>query len=366
MKKPTLEKIHGCVSRAAQGPCEDVVEYAEGFYTNLEKETDILEEDKQEIDYFLQGLFNDIQNRYLTFDYTDLCSDIQFTSMYIQAWINEEHPELLNPKSSNNADDENLIDAEIKARRKAAESMWAKLLTLASKLTPPIVDDLFGIRYIILNPKNGIRIACIFAQKIFNILCNYNRQDRYEFLEFIKQFDHSTQTRIKKVLSLPLQLKVIRRSDDPSLFKACNFDYKFELPTNEERKILENFKDFTKFYFDPKKNGYQSIHFVLEVCATSYYLPGAKIEFQFRTKKMDDYANKVIPKNHKERVEEAIKKALHLTNEEVASSNIRDFSGYENSESDADGVFFAKVLYARRSNEKNFRRGTYNRSRINK
>lgn len=357
MKKNTLETIHTCIVRAAQEPCEDAVEYLEHFYTNLEMETDILTEDRQVIDYFLQGLYNDIQNRYLTFDYTDLCSDIQFVSMYIQAWINEKHPELLKLEENDG------IDSESKARRKSVESMCAKLLTLSSKLTPPIVDDLFGIRYIILNPKNGIRIACILAQKIFNILCNYNRQDRNEFLEFIKQFDYSTQIRIKKVLALPLQLKVIRRSDDPSLFKASNFDHKFELPTNEDRKILENFKNFMKFYFDPKENGYQSIHFVLEVCATSHYLPGAKIEFQFRTKKMDDYANKVIPKNHKERVEESIKKALHLSKEEIESSKIRDFSGYESPEADADGIFFAKILYARRCNKKHFNRGRYNRSK---
>ena len=357
MKKETLDFIRNSFVQSMQIPCRDVPDIEQLLVHFLEI-GNIPEEDLSRIDFFLAGLRDSINTRKQTMDYTELCADIMHTTVYIIIWINEFHPEWLEKK-----DEDEGLDVHLSSRRKALDSELPKRLEKADKLVPPNIDDMFGIRYVISNPQNAIFLSCVLAQKIFNILCNFSRKDRENFIEFVKsEFNIATQARIFRVLEIPFQLKEIHRSDSPEDFQPEKFEeYHFELPTDADRKILINFSNYMKFYFDPKKNGYQSIHFVLEIPSASKDMPGAKIEIQFRTEKMDYYANNVIGKSHKDKVEQ-YKKYFRLSNAEIALSRIRAFFGYP-VYNDLDGIHNSKQFYSRRINRQSYQYSTYNKQK---
>ena len=363
MKKETLEKIREAFVKATQVPCRDNLEL-ERCFLELLSQAKTPEEDIPRMDFFLSGLRSSISSREQTMDYIELCTDIMYVTVHIIIWTNEKHSEWLEGKDAGEG-----IDAIVFSRCKAVISEMLKMLEKADNLVPPIIDDLFGIRYVISNPENGIFLACILAQKIFNVLCCYSRKDRADFIEFIKEnFNMSTQERIFRVLEIPFQLKEIRRTDSPDEFDLSKIKdwpkllkYKVELPTDEDRKILENFVDFMKFYFDPKSNLYQSLHFVLVIPSSSEDMPGAKIEIQFRTENMDYYANNIIAKSHKGKVAQ-YKKYFRLTLLEIATSKIRAFFGYS-VENDLDGIYNPKKFYNRRINSQSFAKAFYNRKK---
>lgn len=354
MKKETLEFIRNSFVKAMQMPCRDNPDI-EQHLLELLSIAEIAEEDIPKMDFFLTGLSNSISIREQTMDYTELCADIMHTTVYIIIWINEFHPEWLEEKDNREG-----LDVLLSSRRKALDSELPKRLEKADKLMPPNIDDMFGIRYVVSNPQNSVFLCCILAQKVFNILCNFSRKEREDFVEFIKNnFNTATQTRISRILEIPFQLKEIRRSDSPKDFNPEKFEeYNFELPTEADRKILRNFSNYMKFYFDPKKNGYQSIHFVLEIPSSSKDMPGAKIEVQFRTEKMDYYANNVIGKSHKDKVEQ-YKKYFRLSRAEVTLNRIRAFFGYS-VYNDLDGLHNPKQFYSRRINRQSYQKSTYN------
>ena len=356
MKKETLEFIRNSFVTAMQMPCKDIPDIEQQLVELLEI-AEIPDEDIPKMDFFLAGLRDSISTRAQTMDYTELCADIMHATVYIIIWINEFHPEFLDGKDMNEG-----LDVHLSSRRKALDSELPKRLEKADKLVPPNIDDMFGIRYVISNPQNSIFLSCVLAQKIFNILCNFSRKDRESFVEFIKnEFNIATQARILRVLEIPFQLKEIRRSDSPEDFRPEKFEeYHFELPTDTDRKILKNFGNYMKFYFDPKKNGYQSIHFVLEIPSASKDMPGAKIEIQFRTENMDYYANNIIGKSHKDKVE-LYKKFFRLSKAEVVLNRIRAFFGYS-VYNDLDGLHNPKQFYSRRINRQSYEKSTYNRN----
>lgn len=353
MKQKTLELIRNSFVRALQTPCKDNPDI-ERYLLSLLSKAEILEEDISKMDFFLVGLQDSIHIREQTMDYTELCADIMHATVYIIIWINEHHPDWLKDKQEG-------LDVCLSSRRKALESELPKRLEKADKLVPPNIDDMFGIRYIVCNPQNGIFLCCILAQKVFNILCNFSRKERDDFVEFIKNnFNEATQSRISRVLEIPFQLKEIHRSDSPEEFDPKNFEeFDFEIPKESDRKILRNFENYMKFYFDPKKNGYQSIHFVLEIPSSSKSMPGAKIEIQFRTEKMDYYANNVISKAHKDKVSK-YKRYFHLSKAETARNRIRAFFGYS-VYNDLDGLHNAKLFYSRRINRQSYLKSSYNK-----
>ena len=261
MKKETLEFIRNSFVKAMQIPCRDNPDI-ERHLLELLSSAEISEEDVPKMDFFLTGISNSISIREQTMDYTELCADIMHTTIYIIIWINEFHSEWLDGKDYYEG-----LDVLLSSRRKALDSELPKRLEKADKLMPPNIDDMFGIRYVVSNPQNSVFLCCILAQKVFNILCNFSRKEKEDFVEFIKnKFNASTQARISRILEIPFQLKEIHRSDSPEEFQPEKFEeYHFELPTDADRKILKNFSNYMKFYFDPKKNGYQSIHFVVKV-----------------------------------------------------------------------------------------------------
>ena len=360
MQKETLELIRKDFVRAYQQPCDDIPDLEKEFLEYLSQEV-ILEADISKMDFFLNGLRASINAREQTMDFTELAADIMHVTVHIIIWINEQHSHWLN-----GADEGKGIDAIVSSRRKALDSELVKRLEKADNLMPTNIDDLFGIRYVICNPNGGIHICCVLAQKIFNILCNYSRKDREDFIEFVKStFNKSTQSRIFRVLEIPFQLKEIKRSDSPEEFSLSKLSelprfsrYMFDLPTQKDRDLLKNFLDYMKFYFDPKKNGYQSLHFVLEIPASSEDMPGAKIEIQFRTENMDHFANNIIAKSHKGKVS-SYKKYFRLSRIDMLHNNLRAFFDYS-VENDLDGIHNSKKFYNRRINQQSFKKATYN------
>ncbi len=339
MQQKTFDQIHDAYAEASKVSCINAVEVAEKLLQILD-DTSISQEDNQAMDYFLDKVSKSIRARLLTFQSTNICTEILHTTMYIVAWVNKKFKKE--------------IDANITARRKSLESELAKALDLSDHLVPTQIKDRFGIRFILLNKNNSITLSCYLARKILNVLCSLNRNDRKDFLEYIEEFDLETQKRIKKLLDIPFVIEPLVRTDK----KPFNPEEhpEIDLPTAEDRDMLAQFVGSMKFYFDPKWNGYQSIHFILGIDNNSEIMPGFQIELQFRTWKMHTFAENDINASHEAHKEGVAdySKIFCLTDEEIANADICAFNSYKDTENDLDGIHFPKVFYNRRMNNISF------------
>ena len=321
--------IHTSYVAAAHKSSINSVEVEENLFAILDKLTFVAESDTVILDYFLDKLSKSIIARKQTFVATNMCTDILHVCMYITAWLNEKYDAEL--------------DVNILARRKALESELAKMLKLADAFDPTQIMDRFGIRFVL---DQGISKCCFLLTKIVNVLCNLNRQDRRDFLEYLKKFDDYTQYRIQKILDIPMSLEPLTRKG------GLNFDPNeypdIELPTQEDWEIVKHLSGNMKYYFDPKWNGYQSIHIILSVPC----IPGFVIEIQFRTWKMDMHAENDINASHDLHKDEVkpYTQLFTLSKEELSATNIRFFNSYKNTQNDKDGIHHAKVFYNRRMN----------------
>lgn len=340
MQEKTFEKIHEAYSKATQIPCRLNPVAVEKELVRILSDMNIPDEDIQRIDYFLDKVEKSIQARKLTFKSTNLCTELLHTAMYIVIWANEQFNQE--------------IDTNIIARRKSLESELAKELDLSDHLVPTQIKDRFGIRFVILNDDDAMSICCFLATKLLNVLCSLNRCDRKNFLTYIEKFDEDTQRRITKLLDIPFTLEPLDRADTKKFVPEEHPEV--ELPTEENREMVAHFKGSMKFYFDPKWNGYQSMHFILAIDTMSKILPGFQIELQFRTWKMHEYAENNIDASHdahKEGVADYAK-IFTLSKEELSQCSIRAFKSYKDSENDLDGIHFPKIFYNRRMNPESF------------
>lgn len=343
MQQTTLDLIHDAYVTATKLSCINAVEVEENLMRILDT-TFFDPEDVPKVDYFLDKVFKSILARRLTFQSTNLCTEVLHTAMYIVAWVNQEFKKE--------------IDANITARRKALESELSKELELADNLNPTQIKDRFGIRFILLNKENGISLSCFLAKKIINILCSLNRTDRKDFLEYIENFDEDTKQRIKKLLDIPFVIEPLTRTD---LLKKSNpkssYPEDIEFPSRDDLAMMEQFNGSMKFYYYPPKwNGYQSIHFILGIDNNSEIMPGFQIELQFRTWKMHRFAENDINASHdahKQGVADYTK-VFTLSEEEIAQANICGFNSYKDTENDVDGIHYPKVFYNRRMNNISF------------
>lgn len=341
MQQKTLDQIHDAYAKSAMISCINPVEIEEKLISLLD-DTIVLSEDIPAMDYFLDKVSKSIRARKLTFQATNVCTEILHTTMYIVAWVNRKF--------------KREIDVNITARRKSLESELAKELELANQLVPTQIKDRFGIRFVLLNHFNGINLSCFLATKILNILCSLNMNDRRSFLEYIEQFDEYTKQRIKKLLDIPFVIEPLVRSDKKPFVPSEHPD--IELPTKVDTAMMAQFIGSMKYYYDPPKwNGYQSIHFILCIDNSSEIMPGFQIELQFRTWKMHKFAENDINASHdahKEGVADYTK-VFTLTEEELSRCNICGFNSYKDTENDLDGVHFPKVFYNRRMNNISFK-----------
>ncbi|MBO5397796.1 MAG: hypothetical protein J6A36_02530 [Clostridia bacterium] len=335
MQKKTLQQIHEAYVEATKASSINALEVEENLSRILDT-NQYLADDLQAMDYFIDKLEKSIRARKMTFQSTNVCVEILHTTMYIVAWVNKQFGME--------------IDTNITARRKSLESELTKALDLADHLVPTQVKDRFGIRFVLLNGENGIRLSTFLATKILNVLCSIKRSDRSDFLEYIKQFDDYTQERIRKLLQLPFTLENLSRHDTKPFVPEKYPDV--ELPTEEDRSMVEAFKGCIKFYYDPKWNGYQSIHFILSIDNTSEIMPGLQVELQFRTWKMHQFAENDINASHDAHKGNVANyaKVFTLSEEELNNTGIRAFNSYKDVENDLDGIHFPKVFYNRRMN----------------
>lgn len=355
MTQELAEAIHRAYVEATHLTNINVVQ----IERHLRKETDEIkcgcDQDQVILNCFKDKLDSCIKAREFTFDVTELTEAIQRVCLYIVRWLNRE--------CSMN------IDVETTARRKAIESELAKALSLADADDISPLMDLFGIR--IINHE-GIHDLCILTVKIINILCKPNHPDRKAFIAYAEQnFNELQKSIIKYVLSLPFELIPVTRKDNfettfvPSQFPDIElptqedlevlkslFGPEIEFPTLEDLEVLKPLFGIVKNYLFPKKNGYQSIHAILALSANSPELAGVKIEFQFRTWQMDNYAENNINASHdvhKDRVKQ-YEKIFTLSKKEQKRANIRFFNNYQNVHNDQDGIHHAKVFACRRMN----------------
>lgn len=356
MTEATQKLIHEAYVKAVSSnkgqPNINAVAIAKNLVANIEqmyREGAFPVEDISVIDLFLDKVSRGIRARKLTLPATTLCTELLHTAMYIVAWLNEKSKEET-PQTPLD------IDVNITARRKSAESELAKELELSDKLCVSQIMDRFGIRFILMNPVNGINRSCVLANKVLNIICSLNRKERSEFIEYVNKLDELNQLRIKHLLDIPFIIEPITRTDDKNDFKPAEHP-DIDLPTEEDRKLVEHFNGNMKFYFDPKKNGYQSIHFVLGIENNSDVMPGFQIELQFRTWKMHQFAENDIKASHDAHKEGVADYAaiFHLSDEELANASILGFNSYKDPENDLDGIHFAKGFYNRRINRVSFR-----------
>jgi len=323
--------IHNSYAFSAQQSSINAVEVEENLLQVLNT-IQLSDKDELILDYFLDKLSKSILARGgdKTFQSTNICTDILHICMYIVAWLNEKY--------------QAEIDVNITARRKALESELAKMLSLADKLDPTQIMDRFGIRFVL---DSGINKCCFLLTKIVNVLCNLNRQDRREFLEYLKKFDDYTQYRIQKILEMPMTLEPLSRKGSKKEFDPKKYP-DIELPTAEDWDMVKHLSGNMKYYFEPKWNGYQSIHIILAVGS----LPGLVIEIQFRTWLMDQHAENDINASHDLHKDEVkpYTQIFTLSKEELKKTRIRFFNSYRNEQNDKDGIHFPKGFYDRRMN----------------
>lgn len=309
---------------------------------NLRKELESLDNvelsisDAVTVDYFIDKLDKSIMARKQTRQMIKLVKSLLHTSELIIKWMNFEGYSL---------------DCIILARIKSLVSELAKMLCLADKHDPTQILDRFGIRFVL---ENDITDICHFVVKFVNIVCHLNRQDIANFMAFIQSaddIDEADVCRVKNLLNVPFSLMPVARKDDENEFDHNKYP-SIVLPTEDDYKIVEHLGGNMKFYFKPKKNGYQSIHIILEVEPSSPKLPGFQIEVQFRTQKMDDFAENNINASHtlhKKQFQEYLD-LFTLSEEELKDANIRFFRSYKGEHDDQDGIFYAKKFYNQRVN----------------
>lgn len=325
MKSETYRKLQQAIVASTRVPANTIID----VYRNLIYQINSTSFDKADIDtieLFKKGLDESIKNRVLERDYCAIMRDISAFSSLLAEYLG-------------------FIFLKIFMREKSAYGSEApKLLYTAVEKSEYIIDDLYGIRFITMDRTDAIHKTCVYVLNFLNILCNRSKLEKDDFMKFVKErYDETTIQSIKRLFEIGLNPKEISRTDSVEKFNINNFEVgKIDLPTEADRELLKKFAGKMKFYFDPKENGYQSIHIVLEISSNSAVLPGGKIELQFRTDKMNYFSNNEIPDNHKDRVA-AYRPYFYLSDEDLKKAQIAGLHYPLNKEdNDSSGMFFPK------------------------
>ena len=261
---------------------------------------DVCEEDSEEFDSFVRKIDTSRRIRSKDFQMTNLVSDLTFAIIYIIIWLNETQKLGL--------------DTSISARRKSLESELRKLLEKNHDY------DLYGLRAVVLNDFEADQEAHtkkLFAlhKFIVGILTNSNRKASNDFIQWIMQ------------------------SEDVEAFTRQRVLYTIDLPW-----IAPIVKDYIS---NPKQNGYQSIHTVLQLEMYSSILPGAQVEFQLRSNWMHREAVKGTA-SHKAYKSLNPNGWVFAIDNFDAHHNLFGFADPDSPENDIDGIFSPKRLLTRR------------------
>lgn len=320
MTQQTLDFIHQSYQEAL-AKSTNIIQIIQNLFDIL-ADADVCAEDARSYDAFVDGLRNCLKIRKMTSDITDIVTYITITIMHIIKWLNIS-------KQLN-------IDIILHGRRKSLESDFTKLLRKANQTLSAKIKDRFGLRGILLNEseEQSIEYIYLIEDAITGILAAKNRKMRKEFIEWVNTSNYVNSINritINEVLNIP-------------------FD-------------VDGRKDFMK---SPKKNGYQSLHFILTIEPYSDLLPGTHLEIQLRTKKMDDnaehgtacydeykkYLNDDLDLDSSEDSLQEDNPLLHVfIVDDFSKVHIPGFSSYKNKQDDEDGIHFSKEFADRRISE---------------
>lgn len=320
MTQKTLDFIHRSYQEALE-KSQNIIQIVQNLY-NILDDAEVCDEDSKAYDAFIDGLRNCLRIRKMTSDITDIVTYITITIMHIIKWLN----------ISNHIG----IDIILHGRRKSLESDLTKLLRKSNQTLSAKIKDRFGLRGILLNKseEQAIEYIYLIEDSITGILAAKNRKLRKDFIKWINFSDYVThidKTVINEVLKIP-------------------FD-------------VDGRKDYMK---NPKKNGYESLHFILTIEPYSDVIPGSHLEMQLRTKKMNDDAihGSASHEQYKKYIDDdldldflddSIQEDNPLTNvfvvDDFSKVHIPGFCSYNCKEDDEDGIHFSKEFADRRISE---------------
>jgi len=320
MNEKTLDLIHRSYQDALANS-GNIIQIVENLYNTLDA-AEVDDIDSRAFDAFIDGLRNCLRIRKMTSDITDTVTYITITIMHIIKWINFSQ--------------QTNMDVILHGRRKSLESDLTKLLRKSNKTLSAKIKDRFGLRCILLNEseQQAIKYIYIIEDYITGILAAKNRKMRKQFIEWVtnsNQVNPVNKTVIHEVLKIP-------------------FD-------------VDGRKDYIK---SKKKNGYESLHFILTIEPYSDVIPGSHLEVQLRTKKMDDIANygSASHSEYKKYIDEDFD--LDSSEDPIQEDNpllkvfvvddfskvhIPGFKSYNCKQDDEDGIHFSKEFADRRISE---------------
>ena len=320
MTAETLDLIHRSYQEALE-KSTNIIQIVQNLYDTL-AEAEVCDEDSRSYDAFIDGLRNCLRIRKMTSDITDIVTYITITIMHIIKWLNicKHHD----------------IDIILHGRRKSLESDLTKLLRKSNQTLSAKIKDRFGLRGILLNEpeEQAMEHIYLIEDAITGILAAKNRKMRKEFIEWVNTNNYVNSINritINEVLNIP-------------------FD-------------VDGRKDFMK---NPKKNGYQSLHFILMIEPYSHLIPGSHLEIQLRTKKMDDnaehgtasygeykkYLNDDLDLDSSDDSLQEDNPLLHVfVVDDFSKVHIPGFSSYKYKQDDEDGIHFSKEFADRRISE---------------
>ena len=320
MNSKTLDLIHRSYQEAVANS-GNIIQIVQNLYTILEN-AEVDDVDSRTYDAFIDGLRNCLRIRKMTSEITDTVTYITITIMHIIKWIN--HSEQID------------IDIILHGRRKSLESDLTKLLRKSNKTLSAKIRDRFGLRGILLNEseEQAIEYIYLIEDYITGILAAKNRKMRKHFIEWINT-SHSVTPINKVVINQVLKIP---------------FD-------------VDGRKNYIK---DQKRNGYESLHFILTIEPYSDVIPGTHLEVQLRTKRMDDVANygSASHDEYKKYMDEDIdvdtsedsfQEDNPLLNvfvvDDFSKVHIPGFKSYNCKQDDEDGIHFSKEFADRRISE---------------
>lgn len=209
------------------------------FYENIQQ-LDIIDEDSDVIDAFIDGIRGTLRQREKYQDMEMMIDSIKTTFRYISLWLNSS------------------FKVEFTSRMKSVGSSLAKLLSKSITVNESVsIRDTYGIRGIVKS-KQEETAAIQHIYNLYNaflgIVAQRSRKKKSAFQEWISSKELSAEE--KEAISFVLD---------------CPF-------------AIYYVKDYIA---NPKPKGYQTLQFTLSIPMYSKVLPGAQIEIQLRTESMD-------------------------------------------------------------------------------
>ena len=247
LSEETVLKLKEKHLQAAQ-QSNDILSWAQKEY-DLLTDVEVPEEDSKQFYLFLDGLRGCINYRKMTIKMKNETSYLLKTIMYLILWMNSV--------------DGKTTCIELIARCKSFESELTKILRKANMNLSTSIRDRFGIKGIIFNDASEEEIEEMIEHifdTINNVLVIRNIKMAREFKKWVEE---STEI-------MEADKKVVAEIMDTPFFI-------------DESKIKD-------YIHHPKENGYKALQFTLSITAYSTNIPGAQIEIQLKSQKMEEEA----------------------------------------------------------------------------